>query len=270
MAFQINTNIGALEAYQALAKINSNTTQAELRLATQKRINSVADDTSGYRVGKELQGQVAIMKAVQGNIGSAKDMLSTAESALSNINDLLIQIQGKVADATDPTKNLTSLANDVVAIGNEISSIFSNTTFNSTALLSGSGSYTLPTGGDFTFQTGVSENTTINFGTLNNIDLSSLTGATSSSIASIDVSSIQTTVRDALGAIGNYDQRLNAKNDFLTAAITNATASVSRLFDADVAQEQLNATKGQIGSQVAATALSQLNILPQQVLRLFQ
>ena len=267
MAFQINTNIGALEAYQALAKINSNTTQAELRLATQKRINSVADDTSGYRVGKELQGQVAIMKAVQGNIGSAKDMLSTAESALSNINDLLIQIQGKVADATDPTKNLTALANDVVAIGNEISSIFTNTNFNSTALLSGG---TLPAGGDFTFQTGVSENTTINFGTLNNIDLSSLTGATSSSIASIDVSSIQSTVRDALGSIGNYDQRLNAKNDFLTSAITNATASVSRLFDADVAQEQLNATKGQIGAQVAATALSQLNILPQQVLRLFQ
>ena len=50
------------------------------------------------------------MKAAQGNIGSAKNILSTAESALSNINDLLTQIKGKVLDASDPTKNLDALA----------------------------------------------------------------------------------------------------------------------------------------------------------------
>ncbi len=57
------------------------------------------------------------MKAAQGNIGAAKDMLSTAESALSSINDLLIQVEGKVADANDPTKNLDALAKDVKALG---------------------------------------------------------------------------------------------------------------------------------------------------------
>ena len=101
MSFNINTNLGALDAYNALAKINASTTKAQLNLATQKRINTVADDTSGYRVGKELQGQITLMTSAQGNIGSAKNILSTAESALSNINDLLNQIAGKAADAND-------------------------------------------------------------------------------------------------------------------------------------------------------------------------
>ena len=77
-------------------------------------------------------------------------------------------------------------------------------------------------------------------------------------------------VKDGLGQIGNFVQRLDIKDDYLSSAITNATASVSRLFDADMAMEQLNATKGQIGGQVATSMLSQLNSAPQNILSLFR
>ncbi len=269
MAFSVNTNLGALDAYNALNRVNQQTQKAQLRLASLKRINSVADDTSGYRVGKELEGKVTVMKAAQGNIGAAKNLLSTAETALSNINDLLIQIRGKVAEANDPTKNLTALANDINALGDEISAIFSNTKFNDTALLSGS---TLPSGGNFAFQTGESETTTINIGTLNNISLASISGsgATSSNITSISVSTIETAVKDALGKIGNYLHRLDVKEEYLTSALSNSTASISRLFDADMAMEQLNATRGQIGQQVGTSMLAQLNLAPQNLLALFR
>jgi len=267
--FSINTNLGALQAYQALQNINTQTQKAQLQLATGLRINSVADDTSGYRVGKELQGQVAVMTSAQGNVGAAQDLLNTAESALSNINDLLNQIKGKATDANDPTKNLTSLANDVVALGTEISSIFSNTNFNGTSLLSGT---SLPTGSNFAFQTGVGETTTINFGTMSTIDLSSLISATSATVATLGstVDSIQTAVQNALGSIGNYDQRLSVKSNYLASAIQNANSSISRLFDANVAQEQLASTKGQIQQQVATSMLAQLNSAPQNLLKLFQ
>ena len=267
MSFNINTNLGALNAYNALKKINDQTTKAQLRLATQKRINSVADDTSGYRVGKELEGKVAVMKAAQGNVGSAKNLLSTTETALSSINDLVIQIKGKIADSSDPTKNLDALAKDVKALGTEIENIFTNTKFNDTALLSGTG---LPASSNFVFKTGESETTTVNFGTFNTLDLSSITGATSATISSISVDTIDSAVKDGLGQIGNFVQRLDIKDDYLSSAITNATASVSRLFDADMAMEQLNATKGQIGGQVATSMLSQLNSAPQNILSLFR
>ena len=264
MSFQINTNVGALSAYNAVAKANENATKAQVTLATQKRINSVSDDTSGYRVGKELEAKVAKMKAAQSNVASAKNLLSTAESALSSINDLLIQIQSKVADASDPTKNLSMLAEDVKALGNEISSIFDNTKFNDTALLSGTGS------GSFTFKTGTDESTTVNFGALNTIDLSSLTSAASATVASVDVDAMITAVEDALGKIGNYQQRFDVKDSYLSSAISNAESTVSRLFDADVATEQLDSTKAQIGGQIGTAMLSQLNQAPQQILSLFR
>ena len=93
MGFQINTNIGALKAYNALASLNSKTQKAQLRLATQKRINSVADDTSGFNVGKSLDQKVKLMQSAQGNVGSAKDMLATAESQLISIKDMITQIK---------------------------------------------------------------------------------------------------------------------------------------------------------------------------------
>jgi flagellin len=266
MAFQISSNAGAASAYSALAKVNENATKAQVTLATQKRINSVSDDTSGYRVGKELEAKVSQMKAAQSNIASAQNLLSTGESALSNINDLLIQIKSKISDASDPTKNLTALAEDVKALGEEISSIFTNTKFNDAALLSGTG-----VTGNFAFKTGTSETTTINFGTLNNIDLSTLTGATSATVSSIStVDNMITSVQDALGKIGNYGQRLDVKDSYLSSAVSNAESSISRLFDADMAQEQLDSTTAQIGGQVATAMLSQLNNAPQQILSLFQ
>ncbi len=271
MSFQINTNVNALLAYNALAQTTQNTAKAQLQLATGLQINSVADNTSGYRVGKDLQGKIAIMQSAQNNVGSAKDILSTAESALSSINDLLIQIQGKVTDANDPTKNLTSLANDIVALGNEISSVFSNTQFNNTNLLSGA---SVPTNANFIFQTGVSESTTINFGTMSTMggQIASLTGATSATVTAIGstVTALQNEVQDALGSIGNYVQRLDVKSNYLTSAITNANSTVSRLFDADMASAQLNATKGQIQQQIGTTQLYNINTAPQNLLALFR
>lgn len=267
MSFSINSNLGALSAYNALAKVTGSTQNAQLRLASQKRINSVSDDTSGYQVGKELQGKIAVMKGAQGNIGSAKNLLATAETALASINDLIIQIKGKIADASDPTKNKTSLANDVKALGDEISSIFTNTKFNDTQLLSGTG-YSAT----FTFQTGESssDTTAVNLGTLNATSLASFTGASASTISSISVTALETLVKDALGKSGNYVQRLDVKEEYLTNAIANANASVSRIFDTDMAMEQLNSTKAQVGGQVATSMLSQMNQAPGAILSLFR
>lgn len=267
MAFSINGNIGAMDAYNALLQTTNQTQKAQLQLASQKRINQVADDTSGYRVGKELEGKISLMKSAMTNVDSAKSLLSTSESALSSINDLLIQIKGKVSQATDPTKNLASLASDINSLGDEISAIFTNTKFNDTALLSSAGG-----SASFVFKTGASENTTINFGTMSTLNLGSISssGATSTNITSISVDTIQTAVQDALGKIGNFTQRLNVKEDYLTSAVSNAQSTVDRLFGADVAQQQLNATKGNIAQQISTTMLAQLNQAPQQLLRLFQ
>ncbi len=304
MGFQIATNIGALKAYNALSSLNSKTEKAQLRLATQKRINSVADDTSGFNVGKSLDQKVKLMQSAQGNVGSAKDMLATAESQLIAIKDMITQIRAKVADASNPAADKSAIVNDIKAIGEEIASAFETTKFNNTSLLvssTGSGSP------NFSFQTGAesTDKLTVNYAlsagggdlagtaTLTTADGNSVTGVSSKinnalgtdagagvGIAELTTSNIgdlltniglmETEVDSALGSIGNSVQRLDAKDDFLTSAIANSQASVSRLFDADMAMEQLNATKSSIGGQAATSMLAQLNMAPQAVLQLMQ
>ncbi len=286
MGFQINTNIGALKAYNALADLNAKAEKAQLRLATQKRINSVADDTSGFNVGKSLDQKVQLMQAAKGNVGSAKDMLATAESQLISIKDMLTQIRAKIADASNPAADKTAIANDIKAIGLEIDSAISTTKFNDTSLLMSGAS---GTGSGFTFQTGAASTDTlkVNYGqyiggaatvaggSATNVhadvatDLGAVIAVTdAASISALDIDDFESAIDNALGSIGNSVQRLNAKDDFLTSAIANSQASVSRLFDADMAMEQLNATKAAIGGQAATAMLAQLNMSPQQVLQL--
>ncbi len=265
MAFQINTNLDALNAYNALTKVNAQTAKAQLRLATMKRINRVADDTSGYKVGKQLEAENLKMQAQLNNLSSAKNWLSTAESAVILVNDKLNQIIAKQEDAKDPIKDQTSLQNDVKALADEISSILSNTKINGTSVLEdtlvsfgvgGSGSTGINIGGQI--------NLTANQATLTALQAGDATSLTTS------VSTFQTAVNTALGYIGNLTQTFDSREEYLLTSVASNTASISRLFDADIAMEQLNSTKGQIGTQIGTAMLGTLNAAPQNILSLFR
>jgi flagellin len=262
MPFQINTNLDALSAYNALAKVNSQTAKAQIRLATMKRINSVADDTSGFRVGKELEGENLRYQAQLGNIASAKNFLSTAESALQQILDKLNQIDAKQQDALDPLKNQVSLSRDVEVLANEINNIISNTTINNINVLA-------------------SANNSFGAGTTLEVNIGAELGTYSATITALQntagnanltaaFTAFRDNVKTAIGYIGNRMQTFESREEYITAARANNIATISRFFDADMAYEQLTVTKGQIGSQIGTAMLAQLNVAPQSLLSLFR
>ena len=265
MAFQINTNLDAFNAYNALVKTSAQTSQAQLRLATMKRINSVSDDTSGFKVGKELEAGNLKMKAQLNNISSGKNWLATAESALILVDDKLNQIIAKEEDAKDPLKSATSLQNDIKALADEIDSILDNTKINGTDVLASVAQ---------SFGSGGSASSVINIGA--QIDLGSnqaaLTAVQAGDATSLtqSVTDFQADIKTALGYIGNYSQTFASREEYLTSSIANNTALISSIFDADMAMEQLNATKGQIGTQIVTAMLSTLNAAPQNILSLFR
>jgi flagellin len=284
MSFRINTNVDALSAYQALARTNKETSIAQLRIATGKRINSVSDDTSGFQIGKSLEGKVSVMKAAQNNVSGAKTLLSTAEGSLLAINDLLIKVEGKLSDATNPTADRASIANDIKSLANEISNVLGTTKFNNTSLLTGGGNaaagFVFQVGNDYTdkmtldFASSIATSASNGFNTSisNFLSLTETSVTTAATIAVLqnNLSTLKSSVTGALGKIGNFVQRLDIREDVLNIGITNAQSSVSRLFDSDVAMEQLNATRGSILGQAATSMLSQLNSAPQSVLSLFK
>ncbi|MBI2418614.1 MAG: flagellar biosynthesis protein FliC [Ignavibacteriales bacterium] len=284
MGFRINTNVDALNAYYALSKVNKETATSQLRMASGKRINNVADDTSGFNIGKSLEGKIAVMKAAQNNVSGAKNLLATAEGSLLSANDLLIKIEGKLSDSTNPTADRGAIASDIKSLANEIQSILETTKFNNTTLLTGSSDaksgFQFQVGNAYTdkitldFAQAILSGSATGFNTsltnFQSVAEASLT--TSSTITSLqsNLSSLKSEVTNSLGKIGNFVQRLDIKEETLNISMSNAQASFSRLFDADMAMEQLSATRGSILGQAATSMVSQLNSAPSAVLSLFR
>jgi flagellin len=287
MSFRVNTNVNALQAYHELAKANAESSKAQLRLASGKRILNVADDTSGFNIGTSLKGKISVMKGAQSNVAAAKTLLATAEGSLLGMNDLLVKIEGKLSDVTNPTTDRTAIRDDIQALAKEFHDILKGSKYNNTnVLFSGAGAgFTFQVGEasdtlslDFAsalastgaggYGTSVSESIS-SFASVATATLASTSGAQSTAALQTALATLKTAVSGSLGKIGNFMQRLDIKEDTLNVSIANAESSVSRLFDADMAMEQLNATRGSIKSQAATAMLSQLNFSPQQVLQLF-
>ena len=276
MPFSVNTNLGALQAYNALAKVNAQTEKAQLRLATTKKINSVADDTSGYNVGKRLESQTQIQKAQLNNVSSAKNYLSTAEAALQQINDYFTQIVGKQIDAKDPLKDTAAIAKDIRTLAAEIDSILKSTNINGAQLLAstdGSTAVTSPSydvGGTSLTMDFASASYLASATLATAVGTTNLQSTTDATVLAFDTTTVAANVRSALGRLGNLSQALDSREAYLTSAIANNTLTIGKIFDADMAFEQLNATKGQIGTQIGVSMLAQLNSAPSTLLSLFR
>jgi len=77
-------------------------------------------------------------------------------------------------------------------------------------------------------------------------------------------------VSEGLSYIGSMINRLNFQEESITVAKVNTDSAYSRIVDADMAAEQLEATKLQILQQTATAMLAQANVAPQSVLSLFK
>ncbi len=77
-------------------------------------------------------------------------------------------------------------------------------------------------------------------------------------------------VSSSLQRLGSMVARLGIKEENVTTAKINTEAAYSRIMNADMAQEQLEATKYQILQQTATAMLGQANQGPQSILSLFR
>ena len=270
-ANQIRTNIAALNALQALQNVQNELAVHNLRLATGKRINSAADDPSGLTLATSLDLRARRLGAAINNIGDANNVLSIAEGGLSNINNLLSTIVEKIMQAASDTQGASEKAaifQELNQLGEEIDSVAVQTQFNSVILL---------TTNALTFQVGPDTTDIGSFSITHSftsaaLGISSLTVA-SQSLASTSLGSVNaaiTSVKTALQKVGALLQRFNVKADNLAVAKLNITAASSRIFDADLAAEQLTSSKLQILQQTATAQLAAANAAPASLLSLFR
>ena len=73
-----------------------------------------------------------------------------------------------------------------------------------------------------------------------------------------------------MSSIGALTGRLTFKEDQVSAAQINVEAAYNRMMNANMAEEQVNASKYQILQQTATAMLAQANAAPQFLLSLFR
>ena len=155
MSTRINTNTTAFDASVNLSKNTAAQSQDIARLSSGLRINSAADDPSGYVLSQSLQAQSGSLTQATNNTNDAINVVKTAEGALTQVQALLVNIRQTIVQAANVgTNNSTALTADAQAVSDAVSSIDrigSTTQFNGKNLLDGSAS---STGASFTAGSG--------------------------------------------------------------------------------------------------------------------
>lgn len=145
---RIRTNIPAENAYNALLSASNNIANRQLRLSTGKRINSAADDVSGYITSRALGARNGALKASLNAVGEAKNVTAISQDALDNINGLLTEIKDAAAIASSGalgTDEKVALAKGAFRLAQQIQFITDSTVFGGRQLLQGaySGDWTV-------------------------------------------------------------------------------------------------------------------------------
>ncbi len=269
---RINTNIGANQAYSALNTISRELGVHQLRLATGKRINSAVDDASGYVISKKMEARIRSMSAALDNVGDAQSVYGVAEGAYQTIADILTTIKEKQTRAANGAmggEEKDAIAGEINSLMIEIGDISNQTKFNGTTLLSGA-AYSK----DFQVGDGPTDTLNVSF-SLVTVSAGGLLSVAAGSVTSVNIVDLSvdnalTMINTEIGKIGANVNRLQTKESNLTTAITNTEAAKSRILDADVAKEQVIASKLNILQQTSTTQLAQANSSPQSFLSLFR
>jgi flagellin len=272
---RINANIGALNALNALRDVNQKLALHQLRLATGKRINSAGDDPVGMTFAKKLDSRARGLAVARDNIGDVQNLMSVGEGGIQSISEILITMKEKILQAANDTIGTSERAaveSQLDDLAAEIDQIVASTTWGGVTLLDGS--YT-----GKQFQVGEQASDTLSFSISQDHRAASLSVAdsdldvTTSSAASTALSNVNTaidTLNTSLQSMGSVSARMSIKEASISVAITNVTASYSRIFNADMANEQLEATKYLVLQQTATAMLAQANLAPQSILTLIR
>ena len=233
---RINTNISALTANQNLANSNNQLQTTLTRLSTGLRINSAADDPAGMIAATDLGSNIAASNQAISNSQVASQMISTADSALSQISSLLTTINGLVTESANTASESTSqIAANQLQIDsslNAINSIAQTTNFQGQNLLDGSLGF-------------LTQGTSSNYAsTVQNLQVNQVNLGSAASVPvniNVTAAATQATVTDSM-----------TSGDAATATFALGTGSIT--IDAPTGGSQYNGTTLQIQQSASVAA----------------
>src|SRR5918994_3671262 len=141
MAMTINTNIASMNAQRNLGTSQSSLATSMQRLSSGLRVNSARDEAAGLAIAERMNASVRGLNVAARNANDGISLAQTAEGALGKIGDALQRMRElavQSANATNSDSDRTSLDAEFAQLQAEISRVLSGTSFNGTALFTGS------------------------------------------------------------------------------------------------------------------------------------
>ena len=137
----INTNVASMAARRTLNKNTQALAQSFQRLSTGLRVNSAKDDAAGLVIANRLSAQLRGLNQATRNASDSISMVQTADSALSEQQNMLQRLRElavQAASDTNTSADRTAIQSEADALISEIDRIAVQTTYNGRNLLDGS------------------------------------------------------------------------------------------------------------------------------------
>jgi flagellin len=282
MGMQINTNLGANNAYRNLNNTQNDLSKSLEKLSSGLRINRAADDAAGMSIATALGSQVSGLDQAGRNTQDGISVIQTMDGALGQVTSILqrmrdLAVQG--SNGANSAEAQTAIEGEAKSLGQELDRVTTNTKFGDKALLDGtSATMDIQVGAN----AGADNKITINLADLTT-DLAAVAGANNTGTGKFDISTgtlaqgTITTIDDALTAVstkrsdlGATQNRLESAAKTVAIAKENLSAAQSRIQDTDMAAEMVKYTKAGILSQAGTAMLAQANQSGQGVLSLLR
>jgi len=137
----IGHNLGAMSALSALNANSNALNNALQQLSTGKRINSAADDASGYAISQKMQAQINGLNQASSNAQDGISMIQTASGALNqtlSILQTMRQLAVEASNSTTTQSDRQDLQAEFNQLADQINNIAATTQYNTQNLLNGS------------------------------------------------------------------------------------------------------------------------------------
>jgi flagellin len=273
MSNSINTNIGAMVALSSIR-----TTQAALNVASKQvqtgyRVSDAQDDASTFSVAQGIRGNLQAFQAVQASLANGVGLGSVTQAALTNISNLIGNMQAKMTQLADGSINASQRAiytGDFNAMTSQINNFISQANYNGTNLLSAGSTaktFLADTGGTALTMTSQSSAAAA---------FTTFTGAASVSSASAATAGLtnlltfQQVVATSLGANAADARSMQLQSNFVNSIVDATTTGLGAIVDADVGKASASVQALQVRQQLGVQSLSIANQQPSVLLGLFR
>ena len=134
MAAVINTNMASLQAQNQLSRTTASLNNTIQQLSSGLRVNSAADDASGYSISKNMDSVIRGSTVAIRNANDAISFSQTASGALESLSNLLgrmRELATQSANQANGVVNSTLLQTEFASLKAEVTRTIDSTKFNS-------------------------------------------------------------------------------------------------------------------------------------------